>query len=89
MSKLLTCVIFLAAPIVYAAQFGCVGDCANGTGTYYYAAHTFGEESGDRYEGEWKDGKRDGRGTYYSANGDRYEGQWKDNKQHGRGTYYH
>ena len=57
MSKLLACVILLAAPSVYAAQVGCVpvGECVNGTGTYYFA-------NGDRYEGEWKDGKRDGRG---------------------------
>ena len=49
MSKLLACVILLAATPVYAAQYGCVGECANGTGTYYYA-------KGERYEGEWKDG---------------------------------
>ena len=48
----------------------------------------FGEKSGDRYEGQWKDGKRDGQGTWFFTNGDRYEGQWKDNKQHGRGTHY-
>ncbi len=83
MSKLLVCVILLAAPPVYAAQFGCVpvGVCANGTGTYYFA-------NGDRYEGEWKDGKRDGQGTYYFANGNRYEGEWKDNNRNGQGTYY-
>ncbi len=89
MSKLLAYVILLAAPIVYAAQYGCVGDCANGTGTYYYAAQSFGEKPGDRYyEGEWKDGKRHGRGTYYIANGDRYEGEWKRGERNVRLTWY-
>ena len=81
MSKLLACVILLAALPAYAAQLGCVNDCANGTGTFYFA-------SGFRYEGEWKDGKRDGWGTLYDGSGVRYEGEWKDNKIDGRGTWY-
>ncbi len=70
MTKLLACVIFLTALPVYAAQLGCVNDCFDGTGTYFY-------EWGDRYEGEWKDGERDGQGIWYRSNGERYEGQWK------------
>jgi hypothetical protein len=42
---------------------------------------------GDRYEVEYRDGKRHGRGVYVWANGDRYEGDWKDGKRHGRGSY--
>ena len=43
--------------------------------------------SGARYEGEWRDGKRTGRGTYSWSSGARYEGEWRDGKQSGRGTF--
>ena len=42
--------------------------------------------SGTRYEGDWRDGKRTGRGTMTWANGVRYEGDWHDGKAHGQGT---
>ncbi len=56
------------------------GDCANGQGTFTYA-------SGDKYVGEWKDGKTHGQGTQTYANGDKYVGELKDNKKHGQGTF--
>ena len=45
------------------------------------------------YEGEWKDGLSDGKGTFMCMwhggefDGDVYKGQWKDNKMHGKGSY--
>ncbi len=67
--KLLICVILLTALPVFAAETGCVDNCATGTGTYYFA-------NGDRYEGEWKDGNKDGLGTYYFADGNRAKEEW-------------
>jgi hypothetical protein len=55
------------------------GDCYSGQGTYSYV-------NGDRYEGQYKDGKPNGQGTYSYVNGDRYKGQFKDNKYDGQGT---
>ena len=47
-------------------------------------------ENGSRYVGEWKDGKKHGRGTYTSGKGegegDKYVGEFKDGKKHGQGT---
>lgn len=44
--------------------------------------------NGDCYEGEWMDGKRNGRGIYrISSMNAFYEGEWKDGKQHGQGTF--
>ena len=37
--------------------------------------------------GEWKDGQRDGHGTYTFANGDEYVGDWKAYQMHGHGIY--
>jgi hypothetical protein len=41
---------------------------------------------GGRYEGEYRDGEKHGRGTFIWANGNRYEGEFRDDKFHGHGT---
>ena len=38
------------------------------------------------YEGEFKDGKYDGQGTYTWSDGRKYVGEWLDGKQNGHGT---
>ncbi len=48
--------------------------------------------NGDRYEGEFKDGKPDGSGTYYHLSnnqyrGDKYSGQFLAGSRHGAGLY--
>ena len=40
-----------------------------------------------QYAGEYKDGKRDGQGTYIFSNGDKYVGEFQDGQRHGQGTY--
>lgn len=49
--------------------------------------------NGDKYEGEWKAGKRDGQGTMWVNAGNgryavEYSGGWKDGKTHGFGVLY-
>ena len=39
------------------------------------------------YVGQYKDGKKHGKGTYTSTDGGIYIGNWKDGKEHGHGTY--
>ncbi|MDC0202057.1 hypothetical protein OAJ56_02315, partial [Flavobacteriales bacterium] len=46
-----------------------------------------GRYKGDKYVGEWKEGKKDGEGTYTYSNGDKYVGEWKGDEKHGEGTY--
>ena len=59
----------------------------------YYAAtwtNCVGEytwPSGNKYVGEWKDGKRNGQGTYTWPDGQRYVGEFKDGNYNGQGTY--
>ena len=53
-------------------------DNCQGTATY---------ANGDKYVGEFKDGKRNGQGTYTLASGDKYVGEYKDGKRNGQGTY--
>jgi hypothetical protein len=41
--------------------------------------------SGNKYEGQWIDGKINGFGVLTYSDGDVYEGEWKDGKMHGSG----
>jgi len=40
------------------------------------------------YSGAWKDGKRNGLGTYIWEDGQKYIGNWKNDVRHGKGTVY-
>ena len=40
---------------------------------------------GDKYEGDWKNGNMEGKGTYCYNNGDKYDGDWKNDKKEGKG----
>jgi hypothetical protein len=54
-------------------------------------------DSGEKYVGEWKDGKWNGKGTLTFASGEKeeelaavsssYVGEFKEGKRHGKGTY--
>ena len=55
------------------------------TWTNCVGAYTFG--SGNKYVGEYKDGKYNGQGTYTWPNGNKYVGEFKDDNFNGQGTY--
>ena len=40
-----------------------------------------------KYDGEWRAGKKHGRGVCYYSDGDTYEGEWANDKWHGQGTW--
>lgn len=41
----------------------------------------------ERYEGEWVDGKMQGRGTYQYSDGSVYDGGWVAGKMQGKGVF--
>ena len=45
----------------------------DGKGIYYY-------NNGDRYEGDFRNHKKEGKGIYYYNDGDRYEGDFRNDK---------
>lgn len=58
------------------------GGCKNGL------AHGKGIAEGiDHYDGQFKKGLPDGKGTYTWATGEVYTGNWKEGKRHGIGKY--
>ena len=60
------------------------GNCIDGKGTYMW---TSGKLTGDKYLGQFKDGKMHGQGTYTYLNGDRYIGYFKNGEEHGDGFF--
>jgi len=63
------------------ADAACIeGDCRNGIGVWVW-------DSGNKYEGEFINGKRTGYGTFTFANGDIYTGNFLDGKFSGHGKY--
>ena len=44
-------------------------------------------ESGFLYDGGWRDGRPERRGTMKRANGGRYEGEWRNGQRDGQGAY--
>lgn len=61
----------------------CVNGIANGTGMLVW--HEKGKPT-DRYEGELRNGRENGQGTYRWSDGSYYQGAWRDGLAHGVGT---
>lgn len=51
----------------------------------FHGQGTYITSLGEKYQGQWVDGKKSGQGTYTWKNGDQYTGQWEDNKRNGMG----
>jgi hypothetical protein len=56
---------------------GCEGGYAQGKGTLQWFENG---RPGDRYEGEYQAGKRNGHGTVTMSNGTRIEGDWRNDE---------
>ncbi|MBK7139781.1 MAG: hypothetical protein IPH74_12475 [Bacteroidetes bacterium] len=44
--------------------------------------------NGDKYDGDFVNGIREGDGIYYWKEGEKYIGKYKNNKRNGYGKYY-
>ena len=63
----------------------CLGDPA--TSFWSNCVGTFIAPNGQKYVGEYRDDKANGRGTLTFPDGSKYVGEFKDNKRNGQGTY--
>ena len=48
---------------------------------------TYPKEKCARYNGEFKEDKKEGKGTFIWEDGRKFVGEWKEGKQHGPGSY--
>lgn len=62
----------------------CFNGLAEGNGTAQWFVRG---RPGDRYEGDYKSGKMEGRGAYALADGHRYDGTFRADLPHGRGVF--
>jgi hypothetical protein len=46
-------------------------------------------QNGDKYDGEWRHGQKNGNGTLYYNNGEKYIGEWRHDKKSGNGIHYY
>ena len=65
-----------------------------GEGTYTWSTNAEDEEDEEgppkttaQYSGQYRNGKRHGKGKMTFPNGDTYTGEWENNKMNGEGTY--
>ena len=60
---------------------------ANAKGEVIWKWFEHGDWQSARYEGEYRNGKMNGRGVLHYPNGHRYEGDFVDDKRHGTGVH--
>ena len=63
----------------------CVNGKAHGKGVVQF--FNAGKPNGDRYVGDYRNGKAHGWGDHTWPNGDRYVGEYRDDKRNGQGVY--
>ena len=59
-------------------------DMKHGTGEQYWVGKC--KWAGDKYNGDYVEGKRQGYGVYKYVNGDVYEGSWVNGMREGKGS---
>jgi hypothetical protein len=77
-SLIITFALVLGFSLQLSAQRCLSGDCQNGTGKMDYG-------DGAVYEGEFRNGKIDGKGMLQFRNGNRYIGNWSNQRPQGKG----
>jgi TPR repeat protein len=88
--KILTTIFFLTSAMLLLSvgKSFALPSCPSNPNAYYdncIGVATYA--NGDKYVGEWRDGKRDVYGSYTYANGNKHVGEYKDSKANGQGTY--
>ena len=80
MKIILTLLFFSLFSYSYAQEPGCSGDCVNGYGIYI-------DNNGNRFEGNWIKGKRQGEFSYYYSDGDIFKGMVVNDTINGEGFF--
>jgi len=89
MMKLSTKIFLICVALMFSAGGAfalpnCQGSYSSVTWTNCFGTET--NTAGDKYDGEFRDGKRNGQGTFTWLNGGKYVGEYRDGKFNGQGT---
>jgi len=86
----MTRILILLASLVLVGNVYALPPCPS-SGVFHNCFGTFtfgkGQWEGDKYVGEFKDGRFHGQGTYTYADGSKYVGEFKVGNYHGQGTF--
>ena len=85
MNKILIIISFLVSVICISSQSWGLPPCSS-TGIKDNCYGTLTSKKSDKYEGEFKDNKKNGQGTY-TLGGQKYVGTWVDGQMTEKGTY--
>ena len=69
------------------AQPSSLPACEGSLTNWIHCAATVSYPDGAKYAGEFRDGKRNGQGSYAWPDGSKYVGELRNDKPHGQGTY--
>jgi hypothetical protein len=87
MKRLLIILCIPAALLLLSSTEGwSLPPCGSPESTWTNCVGTYTFADGEKYVGEFKDGKYHGQGTLMWADGEKYVGEYKDGKYHGQGT---
>ena len=79
--------IILLSTFFFSISVHALPDCPSDISvTWNNCFGTITYANGDKYVGEYKDGKYHGKGTYTYRDGKKYVGEFKDDTFHGQGT---
>ena len=79
--KLTFFLLFFVSFPLFSQETGCIsGNCENDKGVYIYT-------NGFKYEGQFANGLREGRGKLITPDGETYDGMWAKDAFNGQGTY--
>lgn len=84
-SKLVLAGVMLATMVQYSYGSEYIGE--RNSFNRFHGFGTYISSRGDRYEGNWVDGRKQGEGKQEWASGEKYVGSWSDNRPHGKGDY--
>ena len=78
----------ITLPLLLCLLIGCKVHCViSGIPFYADGQHEVIYDSGDRYNGEWKDGMKHGEGSYEFVDGNKYVGEWENDQITGKGIF--
>ena len=90
MKKLLSILVIFLTSLFLAGEAlslpNCVGTWSSSSWNNCFGQYIWTGDGG-KYIGEWKDGKRNGQGTFTYPDGNKYVGEFKDDKKNGQGSY--